>query len=68
MAPSSIEEETFKLLIEKCDIYDHIDAILDMKDKYSRFELDQLNKQHQLKIKAIQQENIEKFKEKRLKL
>lgn len=66
MAPSSIEEETFKILIEKCDIYDHIDAILSLKDRYSTYDMEQLNKEHKFKLKAVQLQNMEKFMEQRL--
>ncbi len=63
MANSSYEEEVFRYLIEKCDIYDHIDALLDLKDKYTIFELEQLQKEFKLKNTKIGVENLEKFRE-----
>jgi hypothetical protein len=66
MEASSLAEETFKLLIEKCDMYDNIDALLDLKGKYSLYELDQLKKEMGDKQRAIGFENLEKFREKRI--
>ncbi len=64
MDQSSDEEETFKYLIEKCDIYDHIDAILDLKDKYTLYELEQLKKEWNLKNMKISVENLENYRNK----
>jgi hypothetical protein len=63
-ANSTLEEETFKFLIEKCDIYDHIDAILDLKDKYSLYEMEQLNKERRIKRDNIVVENMEHIRDK----
>jgi hypothetical protein len=63
MGISTLEEETFKYLIEKCDIYDHIDAILDLKDKYSLYEFEQIQKEWKLKKMNIVVENMEKIRE-----
>ncbi len=64
MDQSSDEEETFKFLIEKCDIYDHIDAILDLKDKYTLYELEQIKKEWNIKNMKISVENLEKYRDK----
>jgi hypothetical protein len=64
MGISTLEEETFKYLIEKCDIYDNIDAILDLKDKYSLYELEQLQKEWKIKKMNIVVENMENFRAK----
>jgi len=64
MGISTLEEETFKYLIEKCDIYDNIDAILDLKDKYSLYELEQLQKEWKIKRMNIVVENMENIRAK----
>ena len=64
MGISTLEEETFKYLIEKCDIYDNIDAILDLKDKYSLYELEQLQKEWKIKKMNIVVENMENIRAK----
>lgn len=65
MSNSTYEEEVFRYLIEKCNMYDHIDAILDLKDKYSLYELEQLQKEWKMKNAQITVENAEKFRDKR---
>jgi hypothetical protein len=65
MSSSTDEEEVFKYLIEKCDIYDHIDALLELKDKYTIYELEQLQKEFKIQNSKITAENMEKFREKR---
>lgn len=55
------EEEVYRILVEKCDIYDNIDAILSLKDKYSLFEMEQLNKEKKLKKNKIILENMERY-------
>ena len=45
-------------------MYDHIDALLDLKDKYSLYELEQVQKEWKLKRMKIGVENLEKFREK----
>jgi hypothetical protein len=62
MAVSSLEEETFKYLVEKCDMYDYIDAILELKDKYSLYELEQIKKEWKMKNMKITVENFENFR------
>jgi hypothetical protein len=64
MSSSTFDEETFKYLIEKCDMYDNIDAILDLKDKYTLYELDQVQKERRMKGVKVAIENLEKLKEK----
>lgn len=63
MGVSSPEEDTFKFLIEKCDIYDHIDALLHLKDKYTLYELEQIKKEWELKNMKVSVENLEKFRD-----
>ncbi len=55
------EEEIYRILVEKCDIYDNIDAILSLKDKYSLFEMEQLNKEKKMKKNKIIVENMERY-------
>jgi hypothetical protein len=57
------EEEIYRVLVEKCDIYDNIDAILSLRDKYSLFEMEQLNKEKKMKKNKIIVENMERFAE-----
>lgn len=63
MAPSTLEEETFKTLTEKTDIYDHIDAILELKDKHSLYELEQVSKEVRMRKNSVKVENFKKFQE-----
>ena len=55
------EEEIYRILVEKCDLFDNIDAILSLKKKYSLFELEQLNKEKILKKNKIIVENMQSF-------
>lgn len=55
------EEEIYRILVEKCDLYDNIDAILSLKQKYSLYELEQLNKERILKKNKIIVENMENY-------
>ena len=55
------EEEIYRILVEKCDLYDNIDAILSLKQKYSLYELEQLNKEKTLKKNKIIVENLENY-------
>jgi hypothetical protein len=66
MAPSDFEQEIYRTLVEKCDIYDHIDAILDLRTKYSLFEMEQLNKEIRSRNMEIISENMEKLRDIRL--
>jgi hypothetical protein len=66
MAPSGFEQEIYRTLVEKCDIYDHVDAILDLREKYSLFEMEQLNKEIKNRNTEIISENLERLKEIRL--
>jgi hypothetical protein len=59
MAPSDYEQEIYRTLVEKCDIYDHIDAILDLREKYSLYEMEQLNKEISVRNSEIIAENME---------
>lgn len=56
-----LEEEIYRILVEKCDLYDNIDAILSLKQKYSLYELEQLNKERMLKKNKIIVENMENY-------
>lgn len=64
MKNSTLEEETFKYLIEKCEMYDYIDAILDLKDKYTLYEMEQLKKEWKLQNNRVTVENLENFRDK----
>lgn len=55
------QEEIYRILVEKCDLYDNIDAILSLKHKYSLYELEQLNKEKTLKKNKIIVENMENY-------
>ena len=62
-SPSNLEEEIFKHLVEKCDIYDHIDSLLELREKYSLYEMEQVKKELIDKKKEIAIQNFEKFRE-----
>lgn len=55
------EEEIYRTLVEKCNLYDNIDAILSLKHKYSLYELEQLNKEKTMKKNTIIVDNMDKF-------
>lgn len=54
----SEEELMYNILQEKTDMYDSIDAILNLKDKYSQYELNQLKKEEKERNAAIIRENM----------
>lgn len=54
----SEEELMYKILQEKTDMYDSIDAILNLKEKYSQFELNQLKKEETERNSVIIRENM----------
>ena len=59
MGPQIAEEIILRTLIEKCDMYDYIDSILDLKYKYSDFEIYQLSKE----LKNMRMDNsLDNFK------
>jgi len=61
MENTQLEEEIYRILVEKCDLYDNIDAILSLKKKYSLYELEQLNKEKTLKKNKIIVENMDNY-------
>ena len=66
MTPSDLEQEIFRTLVNKCDLYDHLDALLDLKEKYSLYEIEQLNKEISQQKSEIISENMDILKEMRL--
>ncbi len=67
MEPSDLEQEMFRTLVNKCDLYDHLDALLELKEKYSLYEIEQLNKEINRQKSDIISENMDLLKEMRLK-
>jgi hypothetical protein len=65
MAPSDMEQEIFRTIVNKCDMYDHIDALLDLKEKYTLYEIEQLNKDITNRKNEIIVDNMALLKEMR---
>ncbi len=57
------EEIVLRTLIEKCDMYDYIDAVLDLKYKYSDFEMSQITKDYRNNKLNNSLDNFKYFKE-----
>lgn len=57
----SENEFMHKKLQEKCDLYDSMDAILDLRERYSQYEINQLKKEHNERNNNIVAENMEYF-------
>ena len=55
------QEFIYRELLKKSDIYDNIDALLDLKHKYSKFELEQLRKEKKARKDFIVVENAEMY-------
>jgi len=58
-------EEIYRILVEKCDLYDNIDAILSLKSKYSLYELEQITKERKLMKNKIIVDNMINYSNKR---
>jgi hypothetical protein len=63
MGPMIAEEIVLRTLIEKCDMYDYIDAVLDLKYKYSDFEMSQITKDYRNNKLNNSLDNFKYFKE-----
>ena len=68
MGPMIVEEEILRTLIEKCDMYDYIDAVLDLKFKYSQYEMAQLSREMNNMKRDNAFDNFDYYKEIRNKV
>lgn len=62
MAVMSKNEFTYRLLQEKTDIYDAIDSLLDLRAKYSLYEMNQMKKESIERRNSIVLDTLEEFK------
>lgn len=63
MTTQEIREIVFNKLSRDYDLYDHLDALLELKGKYSLFEMEQLNKELRERRRNVTIENMEKVRE-----
>lgn len=61
------EERVWRHLVDSCDLFDDIDAILHMKEKYSKFELEQVLLEKRERELSLSLENLEDFDKRRIK-
>ena len=64
MAPNLIEEETLRLLVDNFGIYDYLDGIMDLKSKYSHYEVNQLTKEISERKKSVIMREFKTFQNK----
>jgi len=58
MSPNTFEEETMRLLVDNYGIYDHLDGIMDLKSKYSKYELNQVTSEISERRKSLIKEEF----------